>query len=34
MQNDFIERSGGDEFITTPDERKNTKDNKGSYDDL
>ena len=25
MQNDFIERSGGDEFITTPDERKQAK---------
>lgn len=25
MQDDFIQRAGGDEFITTPDERKGTK---------
>lgn len=25
LQNDFIQRAGGDEFITTPDERKDTK---------
>jgi len=35
MQDDFIRRSGGDEFITTPNERKKTKTKKqGSYDDL
>jgi hypothetical protein len=35
MQDDFIRRSGGDEFINTPDERKKPKTKKqGSYDDL
>ena len=42
MQDDFIQRSGGDEFITTPNERNKkaekpkaeTKPKQGTYDDL